>query len=307
MFTPVLKKIKTINPGIKTTVVLRKELGLKALAESQDYIDTVLELTLERHPRFYVPWIFWTKEYWMIRKRLFALLEGGRFDRVQIIYSQLFPTFLYLAFCPERARAHKISRLAEEAGVSLTASELNRPVLQIPGNERREGERVLRAHAPAGSILIGIQRNTMDRTRYIPMDSAQTFIDGLNRSYGERKLFFIVFANEASYALEQQSEARHLEAPNLLYSFRMDGGRDALKLAAMIENCDFILSVDSAVFNMACALGRPAIGVFNNYKVRGSQRALEGGNVVCIDSPRVSGEELLAKFRALYGKGTRNG
>lgn len=299
MFTPALKKIKSINPGIKTTIVIRKELGLKALAEGQGYIDRVLELPLEKHPRFYVPWIFWTKEYWVIKKRLSALLEGRKFGRVRIIYNQLLPTFLYLALCPARARSHKIDALAREAGVLLTQREINTPVLRLPDDAVRQAARGLLARAPAGSFMIGIQRNTMDRTRAVSLAAVQGFINGLNRELGGR-IFFVIFANDASFALEQEVDGGHLEAANLLYSFRLDGGRDALSLAALVAGCDIVVSVDSSVFNLACALGKPVIGVFNNYKVRSSQRALESENILCMDSPRASAEELIKKFHALY-------
>ena len=313
MFTPALKKIKAINPRIRTTVVLRKELGLGTLAESQDYIDCVLEMPLQRQPRFYVPWIFWTTDYWTIKKRLRKMLEDRKFDRVQIIYNQLLPTFMYLVLCPRRARAHRIDRLAREAGVILDDRELNSPVLHVPDDEARRAGRALKslipAPASAGTLLVGIQRNTMDRTRFIPFSAVQDFINGLNADTGGSKLkiFFLVFANEASCALEQRTDGGHLEAANLLYSFRMEGGsdapgHDALGLSALVQNCDFILSVDSAVFNIACALGKPVIGVFNNYKVRGGQRALKRENILWIDSPRVSGPDLLRNFHILLEK-----
>ena len=319
MFTPALKKIKVINPDIKITVVLRKELGLRPLAENQGYIDRVLEMPLRKQPRFYVPWIFWTKEYWIIKKRLARLLKdekllkGERFDRAQVIYHQVFPTFLYLLFCPKRARAHKIESLAREAGVILGARELDTPVLQIPDDEVRKAGRALRALVPtalaSGTLLIGIQRNTMDRTRFIPLSAVQGFIDGLNANGGPKnpksdknpKFLFLVFADEAAFKLEQEVDGGHLEAANLFYSSRVEGGHDALGLAALVQNCDFIVSVDSAVFNIASALGKPVLGVFNNYKVRSGQRALTGGNVLCIDSPRIKtrAEDLLLKFHAL--------
>ena len=307
MFTPVLKKIKALNPRIQTTVVLRKELGLKALAEGQDYIDFVLEMPLRRQPRFYVPWIFWTREYWTIKRNLRRMLKGKRFDRIQIIYNQLLPTFLYLLFRPGRARAHKIERLAREAGVFLDGREINSPALTVPDEADAMAGRAFRALLPqdySGRRIVGIQRNTMDRTRFIPLPAVQGFINGLNADMGAGgpKFFFLVFATESSFALEQEADRGHLEAANLLYSLRLEEGRGALGLAALVQNCDFILSVDSAVFNIASALGKPLIGVFPNYKVRGRQRALKREDILCIDSPRVSAGDLLPNFYSLLGR-----
>jgi ADP-heptose:LPS heptosyltransferase len=305
MLTPALKKIKALNPSVRTTVVLRKELGLKAMAENLGFVDEVLELSLEKHPRFYVPWIYWTSEHWAIRKRLKELLRGRSFDRVKMVYNQLMPTVVYLVFCPKRVRTHKIVRLARELGVALTDDEMNRTFLNIPPEAASEAREALRRRGASG-LVIGIQRNTMDRTRFIPFSAVQDFVDRLNRLHGESGLFFLVFADEQSYALEERMDGGHLKAPNLLYSGSLGLPQDSMALAALVDCCGYVISVDSSVFNIACALGKNTIGIFNTYKVRSSERTLKRDNILCMDSPAVTAEDLLRMFHALLSRAVKN-
>lgn len=298
MFTPSVRKIRAINPSLRIAVVLREELGLRALAENTGLFDEVLEISLKSHPRFYVPWTFWTSEYWAIRKKLDGALRGRDYDMVEIVYGQLVPTAVHKVLRPRRSRMHRVEALAAELGVPLTRQEKNSPVVRIPGAVKEEVSGMLLKQVPAGAVLIGIQRNTLDRTRFIDLGETRQFIDWLNRI--REGLFFMIFADELSYRLEEETDRGHLSAPNLRYSFEVAGGPgDALRLAALVDACDFVVGVDSAVFNIACALGKNTIGVFNTYKVRSGQRALEGDNIICIDSPHASAEDLLGKFRLL--------
>jgi ADP-heptose:LPS heptosyltransferase len=298
MLTPSLRKIKAINPSMKMAVVVRKELGLKRLAENLGFIDDVLELSLTRHPRFYVPWVFWSSEYWLIRKGLKELLGNRSFDRVRIVYGQLMPTIVYRIFCPWRLRTHRIDRFASELGIALTRQERNNPEIRVPGEVKERVRAELSVHMDTErKTIIGIQRNTLDRTRFIDIDEVQKFVDRLNAS--REDLFFVVFADRASYALEEDVDGKHLYAPNLRYSFELLGPGDSLSLSAMVDLCHFVVSVDSAAFNIACALGKDTVGVFNTYKVRSGERALQGDNIQCIDKPHTTAEDLLEKFTLL--------
>jgi ADP-heptose:LPS heptosyltransferase len=301
MFTPTLKKIKTLNPGLKLTLVLRKELALKRLAENLGVIDEVLELSLEKHPRFYVPWIFWTSEYWKIRKRLSHLMEKKKYSRIIIVYAQLMPTIFYLLFCPKKIRTHKIESLAGEAGIKLTEQEKNNTFVNIPEGVRSEIRNLLRESGAQGKTLIGIQRNTMDKTRAIPFKAVQELISALNQKFGTEKLFFLVFANEDSYGLEAKVDGGHLAFPNLKYSLHIKRNMDSLELAGFVDTCDWVLSIDSAVFNLAGALGKKTIGIFPNYKVRSTERALRKPGIISIDKPKVTPDELMRAFLAFAG------
>jgi ADP-heptose:LPS heptosyltransferase len=306
MFTPSLKKIKEINPSIKITVVLRKELGLRELAEHLGSVDEVLEISLKTPPRIYIPWVFWTYEYWAIRRKLKDALRGRVFDRKKIFLTQVLPTFVYLLFRPGRVRMHRVERFSSMLGLSLAPGERNRTHLNIPERAARRAREALSPHCdPASATVVGIQRNTFDRTRYISLKAVQGFIDRLNGA-GEN-LFFVIFADKNSYALEEKADGGHLAASNLVYSLDLMGGGGALGLAALVDACRYIVSVDSAVFNIACALGKDTVGVFNTYKVRSSQRALARENIVCIDGFDPDADGLLEKFNCLYaGRKVRN-
>jgi ADP-heptose:LPS heptosyltransferase len=298
MLTPSLRKIKALNPSIRLAVVVRKELGLREVAENLRFVDEVLELSLERHPRFYVPWVFWTREYWAIRRGLRGLLRGRGFGRVITVFGQLMPTIFYKLCCPRRLRRHRIDVFASELGLSLTREERNSPEISIPGEVRERVKAELSARADiGGKTLVGIQRNTLDRTRFIDIGAVQGFVDGLNASRGD--LYFVAFADPASYALEESVDGKHLSAPNLIYSSELSGLGGSLSLAALVDLCRYVVSVDSAAFNIAGALGKNAIGVFNTYKVRSAERALERNNIQCIDSPHATAQDLLSKFALL--------
>ncbi|GAB4389159.1 MAG: hypothetical protein Kow0025_12790 [Thermodesulfovibrionales bacterium] len=298
LLTPSLRKMKALNPSLRITVALRKELGLRRLAEGLGLLEEVLEISLPRHPRFYVPWVFWTREYLPIRKKLREAAGGRRFGRTVTVYGQLVPTAAYKVLRPVKSRMHRIDAFASELGLSLTPQERNSPALRVPAQAAEEASLRLRQAAGAGKTVIGIQRNTLDRTRRIGLGAAQGFVDGLNRA--RPGLFFVVFADRASYRLEEEADGGHLLAPNLAYSLDLPGGSedDALSLAAMVRACDYVLSVDSAVFNLACALGKSTLGVFNTYKVRPSQRALEREDILAIDGDP-GAEELLDAFGRL--------
>jgi ADP-heptose:LPS heptosyltransferase len=300
MLTPSLRKIREMNPSIKLAVVVRKELGLRAMAENLGFVDEVLELSLEKHPRFYVPWVFWTREYWTIRKGLKELLEGRSFDRMINVFGQLMPTVFYRLCCPWLLRRHRIDRFASELGLSLTREERNSPEINIPGEVRDRVRAGLSARADIeGKTIVGIQRNTLDRTRLIGIDAVQEFIDRLNASRGD--LFFVAFADGASYALEEAVDGKHLSAPNLIYSCELPGPGDSLSLSALVDLCSYVVSVDSAAFNIAGALGKKTIGVFNTYKVRSGERALERESIQCIDKPGATAGDLLDRFDLLAG------
>jgi ADP-heptose:LPS heptosyltransferase len=306
MLTPSLKKIRATNPSIKITVVLRKELGIRRLAEGLGFIDDVLELSLSKHPRFYVPWVFWSREYWVIRRGLKELLTGRDCGRTRIIYGQLMPTIVYRVFCPGRMRAHRIDRFASELGISLTRAERNNPEIGIPGDVRERVREKLSGYLDrGGTTIVGIQRNTLDRTRFIDIDEVQQFIDKLNAS--RENLFFVIFADEASYALEARVDGKHLRAPNLKYSFEIIGAGDSLLLSALVDSCHYVVSVDSAAFNIASALGKKTVGVFNTYKVRSEERALDRDGIQCIDKPDTTAEDLIERFTLLSRKENQAG
>lgn len=315
MLLPSLKKIRDINPGIKITVVLRQQLGLKRLAEATGLVDDVLEMPLLTHPHFYLPWVFWTSEYWTIKKRLRELTAGRKFDAVSIIYTQLLPTVFYKVFMPGRIKMHKVDRLAMEMGLSLSRQERRSGALIVPKEEEeaaRQGLYSLTGIPPATKV-IGIHRNTLDQGRRIELKEAQGFVDKLNavidKSETDDKsekggLFFLVFADAQSYRLEEQLDGGHLHAPNLRYSFEVSGregeGGDSLALASQVAMCDAVVAVDSSVFNIAGALGKPTVGVFNTYKVHSTQRALEKDTIVCIDKADVRAEDLLSAFGKVF-------
>lgn len=306
MFTPSLKKIKEINPSMKITVVLRKELGLRELAEHLGLVDEVLEISLKTTPRIYIPWVFWTYEYWVIRRKLKDVLRGRAFDRKKIFFTQVLPTFVYLLFRPGRVRMHRVERFSSMLGLSLAPRERNRTHLNVPEHAALLARQALLPHCdPASATVVGIQRNTFDRTRYISLKAIQGFMNRLNEAGGN--FFFVIFADKNSYALEEKTDGGHLAAPNLVYSLDLMEGGGALGLAALVDACRYIVSVDSAVFNIACALGKDTVGVFNTYKVRSSQRALDRENIVCIDGADPDADELLESFNRLYaGREERN-
>jgi ADP-heptose:LPS heptosyltransferase len=300
MLTPTLKKIKKINPSLRLAVVLRKELGLRGVAEDLGLLDEVYEISLDVHPRIYIPWIFWTYEYWLIRKKLKATLAETKFDRVKFIYTQLLPTVAYLVFCPRRIKRHKIEIFASELGITLDEDECSRTHLCVQEEILAEVRKKLSdVTGVAGMTIIGIQRNTLDRTRFIPISAVQDFVDRLNASY--KNVYFVIFADHFSYSLEQEVDGRHLMAPNLKYSWEVIGTGDARRLVSLVALCDCVVSVDSAVFNIAGALEKNTIGVFNTYKVRSDERALKRRNVLCIDKSAVTADDLIERFYRLHG------
>ncbi|MCL5022896.1 MAG: hypothetical protein M1497_05970 [Nitrospirae bacterium] len=300
MLMPALRKMKRLNPSLRLGVVLRKELGLRGIAENSGFIDEVHEISLAVHPKIYVPWIFWTYEYWKIRHKLKAALKNARkFEKVKIVYAQLMPTIVYLVFCPGRVRRHKIDVLASELDIALDEKERNNTFFDVPGGVLEEVRGRLRdCGIKEGRRLVGIQRNTLDRTRFILMAEVQRFIDDLDSKGLD--IYFIVFADGDSYRLEEAVDGGHLSAGNLKYSWEIIGSGDALFLSALVKLCDYVVSVDSAVFNIAGALGRNTIGVFNTYKVRSDERALKRDNIVCIDKRNVTAEDLLERFDRLF-------
>lgn len=299
MLTPTLRKIKQFNPSLRLGVVLREELGLRGLAENLGLIDEVYEISLAVQPRIYVPWIFWTYEYWMIRHKLNKVLKNAQsFQKVKFVYAQLLPTIVYLVFCPGRVRRRKIEVIASELGIALDEKERNDTFFNVPGGVLEKVRRRLQdCGMKEGSRLVGIQRNTLDRTRFISMNEVQRFIDKLNGKSSD--IYFIVFADSNSYDLEMTADKGHLTAHNLKYSWQVVGDKDALSLSALVKLCDYVVSVDSAVFNIAGALGKNTIGVFNTYKVRSDERALKKDNIVCIDKSDVTASDLLARFDLL--------
>jgi len=298
MFTPALNKIKIINPSIKISIVLRKELGLKALAENTGLFESVHEIPLAKQPVFYIPWIFWLNDYWIIREELKRLFETFKPEYVKIIYTQLLPTIVYKVLCPGRIKKHKIDRFAAEAGAMLTEAEKNSPIIVIPRDiSDAFGGEVDGLPGMSEAVLIGIHRNTADRTRFIDIDVVREFIDKLNA--GKEKHYFIIFADRNSYDLEWNRDGKHLSAPNLKYSFELLGDKDSLHMAALIKRCDFIISIDSSVFNIAGALGKNTIGIFNTYKVHSNQRRLNRSNMLCIDKSKVAAADLMEKYYLL--------
>lgn len=298
MFTPSLMKIKRINPEIKITVVLRKELALRRLACELDFIDEVLELSLDTHPRIYVPWIFWTYEYWLIRKRLRAVIGPRNFGRVKIVLTQIFPTIAYMIFAPWRIKRHKTVRFASELGLTLSESEMAGPRLRIPEDSAREAGEILSTLCDTGSTaVVGIQRNTLDTTKFIRLKEMQGFIDELNGR--NQKYFFLVFADDRSYGLEEEIDGGHLSAPNLRYTNLIDRPVDVLMMSALIGLCDRVVTIDSACSNIAGALGIDSVVVFNTYKFRAEHFALKKDNIIAIDNRDVRASDLIEKFDAL--------
>jgi ADP-heptose:LPS heptosyltransferase len=299
MLTPTLKKIKEINPSLKLGIVLRKELGLRGLAENVGFIDDVYEISLKVHPRTYVPWLFWTYEYWMIRRKTKEVLKKTRkYARVKFIYTQLLPTITYIMFRSKTFKKHKIERFASELSIILDKNDRNKTYLNVPQEVLQEVRKRLFDHM--GRIcakVIGIQRNTMDKSKFIPLKETQSFIDRLNEK--ETDFFFIVFADLYSYRLEEEIDGRHLAASNLKYSWEIIGDGDALSLAALVELCEYVVSIDSAVFNMAVALEKNTVGVFNTYKVRPYMVSLKKNNILCIDKSDVTAEDLITQLNRL--------
>lgn len=305
MFTPTLEKIKKLNPSLQLAIVLRKELGLRGVAEDLGIIDEVYEISLNVHPRIYIPWIFWTYEYWLIRKKLKAALRKNTFDKVKFIYGQTLPTIVYLLFCPQRMKRHRIDVFAAEAGVTLNDKERNTTHLAIQEDILKETQKKLSdVVGIAGTTVIGIQRNTTDRTRFIPIKATQEFVEKLNASC--RNIYFVIFADRSSFDLESEVDGGHIKATNLSYSWEITGKGDVRHLVSLVALCDYVISVDSAVLNIAGALEKNTIGVFNTYKVRSDQRAVKKGNILSIDKSNVTADDLLKRFYCLYKEAGNN-
>lgn len=310
MFTPSLMKIKKINPGINVTVVLRKELGMLRLARELDFIDEVLELSLDTHPRIYVPWIFWTYEYWVIKKRLRQVLAGRVFDMVKVVLTQIFPTITYMLLAPSRIKRHKTVRFASEVGLTLTDEEMHAPRLRIPQDVNDEAARLLGSLCDIGNTaVVGIQRNTLDATKFISLKETQRFIDELNnRSRGSGgEPFFLVFADDRSYALEEEIDGGHLDAPNLRYTNRLGRPVDVLMMSALLGLCTRVVAIDSACSNIAGALGVGSVVVFNTYKFRPEHFALRKDNILTIDKRDTSARDLVEKYDELGAGGGGGG
>ncbi len=281
MQSPVFEAIKTSHPAWKLTVWVAPR-GTKALAESNPFIDEILEaplkhslwghLTLVRYLRqkkFDTGIVLSPGQLWKSAAYLYLAGISQRIGHTYPFFANAQSSFLLTDALPEKEDLHDIEqnmRLLEVIGISYQSpvipptggtppSAVASYQLPVPEDYAQHARTILHGYSiPGGRIIVGFHVGSaagFEWKRWPIENFAQV---GRTLTH-EHAFHILIFGGKDEAVLKQQLKAQLGADATLVDS-------DLLTCAALIKYCRLFLSNDSGLMHIAAAVGVPTYGLF---------------------------------------------
>lgn len=250
MMTPSVRALKQVNPELRLFLLVSGEYkAIKDLWSTNPYIEKVFASELSFHPKFWNPFLFYFKEYPLIKREAVTISRKLNADKIIIVRQQYLPEFIEkkIFFLPR----HRIDRIAYELGVKLNDFHCD---IFYQQKHKEKAEAFLEGHRLKGCPLIGL--HTMPSNagpRTWPLIDVKPFTEHLHKEFGFK---FILFHDRKSYFLEKSLEEVQLNDKYVFSTYEEDTKEmDILTTSALVENCDVVVAIDSAIAYIANAVG----------------------------------------------------
>jgi ADP-heptose:LPS heptosyltransferase len=291
MATPAVKELSQIYD---VDIVIYKKTLADKLWNHLDFKHKVYITDLPNHPRYWNPFMFWLKDYWMVKKEIRKIVDLSSYDKV--IFSKIYalPHIVYVLAPFLLKRYHKIDQIAYDLGIKELKSK--KTFLNIPSENREKGEAFLKENnIKEEDMIITLHLLTVAKERDFPIPKAQEFINKLNNEY--KNLSFIILGSKQTFKDEIDRYGAHLQGKNVIYSFNENENEDLMTSAYLIKKSKVFIGVDSGPFHIAGALGINTIGIFRPSRIKSNQRAAFNKNIYCFDEKNINIEGILNKMR----------
>ena len=243
MAAPALHALKQTLPHSSITVMTIRRSAFSDLWKHNPDVDEVISSSLDYNPRYGHP-LFWMRDYWRIRKDIRAAVREHHFNKVYFVKMYLMPAKIYSLLPLHRYREHKTFRIAREIGVTL---DNNNYTFTTSNKDRAWARAFLKQHRLDPDILVGLHFRGSSKNKSLPQKTRLNLIQLLN-NLGYQPL---IFDNNDKIAKEDQPlDATYYLSDNLLHT------------AALIDQCNFLVCIDSGVGHLAAALNKKLFSIY---------------------------------------------
>lgn len=279
MATPAVRELSLTHT---VDVAVYDETLADKLWENLDFINKVYKISLPNHPRYWNPFLFWLRDYWVVKRRIDELAARTQYSK--IIFSTIYslPHIAYILFPFLLRRYHKIDQIAFDLGIQKLVD--RKTVFHVPKSSVQEGEAFLSRHnIKQTDRIITIHALTTDQRRDLPLPSAMRLIERVAAQ--STRLRFIILGTKGTYQEEWTRYQMHLQGDHVIYTYADDWNLDLLTCGYLIQRSSVFVGIDSGPFHMAGALGVNTIAVFRSSMIKSDQRKAANDNIVCFDGP----------------------
>jgi ADP-heptose:LPS heptosyltransferase len=263
MALPGIEALKQQSPNITITVMTINNTLYHDLFKYNTLIDHLLFSTLLFNPHYGNPLRFF-REKRIINKDIQRAVEKYQFTDVYVVKMFLTPAKLYAHLPFPGYKKHKSLRVARELGVTLHGK--LRYKITYHAKERAWAALFLRKRNLSAKKMIGLHFTGSAPSKSIPFTVGQRIIDHLK----SKGYTLLMFHDKHSYVREEI----HYDS-KLVTTYISD---NILHTAALIDQCQFFVGVDSGLAHIAAALRKKTFVVYIRAIWRQNSLAL-GNNV----------------------------
>ncbi len=247
MAAPALQALKEKHPRSTLTAMTIKQPVFNDLWKHQPCVDDVLFSSLDYNPRYGSPF-FWVGDYWRIKSDIKNAVKRYGFTQTYFVTLITMPSKVYEHIDIQRYREHKTLKIARELGVELGN---NRYTFRYGDEDRKWVRMFLSEHKLDSEILVGLHVSGSTPNKSLPADATHSLIKMLQ----DDGYKIVVFHSKGSYERDKENLPHeegvfHFVSDNLLHS------------AALVDQCQFLVCVDSGVGHIAAGLNKRLFSIF---------------------------------------------
>jgi len=242
---PAIHAYKKHHPHTKITIMtVHNTSYIDLWKHSNDIIRTIFS-SLTKNPRYGHP-SFWLKDYWTLRRDIIKAKAQYNFDKVHFIIHYTLPAALYAKLPLKKYTTHKSILVAKKLGVHLPKHNY---VFTISAAEKKWADAYFKQQH-IKKKLVGLHLTGSSPNKSLSYNLAKPLIEKLH----QQNYHVVIFNDPSSY----KREKHHYTGKDITNFI----STEILKTAAIVNTCQFLICVDSAISHLAGALHKPVFCIY---------------------------------------------